>query len=103
MLGLGLLDGVKIASGVALGAVMSFGPIYFYGKSIGRHEASVYALEVSVKILRKKGEIDAQVSSSDAASLCADYGLPNDEQAECMRRIREASSNTGNVSDHPPE
>ncbi|WP_018209633.1 hypothetical protein [Sinorhizobium medicae] len=54
------------------------------GKAAGRDEAAV-SLENSVKILRTEGEIDA-------ATLCADYGLPDDEQAECMRRVRSVSA-----------
>lgn len=41
---------------------------------------AVEALESSVKILREKGEIDAQVSSADATDLCGSYGLPVDEE-----------------------
>ncbi|WP_164852541.1 hypothetical protein [Sinorhizobium meliloti] len=100
---LGLLDWAKIGSGLALGAFIASGPVYLYGKATGRQQAAVAALESSVKILRKKGEIDAQVSSSDAASLCAYYGLPDDEQAECMRRVRSASAEVGDNRLHPPE
>ncbi|WP_017263297.1 hypothetical protein [Sinorhizobium meliloti] len=82
-----LLDWAKIAAGAAMGAALIVAPAYFKGKAAGRGEAAVSALETSVKTLRKKGEINAQVSSSDAASLWAYYGLPDDEQAECMRRF----------------
>lgn len=99
----GLLDWAKIGAGAAVGAALMVAPAYFKGKVAGRGEAAVAALETSVKILRKKGEIDAEVSKSDAASLCADYGLPDDEQAECMRRVRYASAEAGNDRLHSQE
>ncbi|WP_324280290.1 hypothetical protein VPK21_002151 (plasmid) [Sinorhizobium kummerowiae] len=98
-----LLDWAKIAAGAAMGAALIVAPAYFKGKAAGRGEAAVSALETSVKTLRKKGAIDAQVSSSDAASLCAYYGLPDDEQAECMRRVRSASAEAGDDRLHSPE
>ncbi|MDE3824682.1 hypothetical protein I7F13_21070 [Sinorhizobium meliloti] len=99
----GLLDWMKFAAGAAMGAALIVAPAYVKGKAAGREQAAISALETSVKILRKKGEIDAEVSSSDAASLCAHYGLPDDEQTECMRRVRSASSEAGNDRLHPPE
>ena len=99
----GLLDIPKLVAAMALGMVVAGVPAYFQGKAHQRQAMAVESLESSVKILRKKGEIDDQVSSSDAASLCADYGLPDGEQAECMRRVREASTNAGNVSVHSPD
>ncbi|WP_234826773.1 hypothetical protein [Sinorhizobium meliloti] len=61
----GLLDWAKIAAGAAMGAALIVAPAYFKGKAAGRGEAAVSALETSVKTLRKKGEIDAQVSRAD--------------------------------------
>ncbi|MBK3745861.1 hypothetical protein G3A39_42660 [Paraburkholderia aspalathi] len=66
--------------------------LYLTGKQDGRQRASITVLETSVKTLREKGQINAQVSISDAADLCSDYGLPVDEQTECVRRVREASA-----------
>jgi hypothetical protein len=100
---IGLFDWAKIGAGAAVGAALMLAPAYFKGKAAGRQEAAVAALESSVKILRKKGEIDVQVSSSDAAALCADYGLSDDEQAECMRRVRAASAEAGDDNLHPAE
>ena len=99
----GILDWAKLGAGAALGAALMVAPAYFTGKAAGRQEAAVSALETSVKILRKKGEIDVQVSTADAASLCADYGLSADDQAECMRRVRTASGGAGDDRLHPAE
>ncbi|WP_210214286.1 hypothetical protein [Sinorhizobium meliloti] len=100
---LGLLDWAKIGSALALGVLLASGPVYLYGKATGRQRAVAAALESSVKILRKKGEIDAQVSSADAADLCSAYGLPDDEERECVRRVRSASAETGNDGLHSSE
>jgi hypothetical protein len=88
----GLFDWVKIGAGVALGALVAAGPVYLYGTAKGRQQAAVAALEVSVKVLRERNEIDGEVSSSDAAALCRDLGLLADDEAECVRRIREAAA-----------
>lgn len=96
----GFLDWTKIGAGAAVGAALLIAPAYFKGKAAGRDEAAV-SLETSVKILRTEGETDAEVSRS--ATLCADYGLPDDEQAECMRRVRSVSAEAGNDRLHPSE
>jgi hypothetical protein len=64
--------------------------VYLYGKHEGRQQAAVAALQASVNVLRERNQIDDTISASDAASLCADFGLPDDEAAECVRRLAEA-------------
>jgi hypothetical protein len=54
--------------------------------------AATAALETAVKRFAEKGKINGQVSSLDAAALCNDFGLPDSDKADCMRRVREASS-----------
>lgn len=93
----GFLDWAKIGGGVAIGAALAFGPVYFYGKSIGRQDAAVEALEKSVTDLRKRNTIDEVISNSDATVLCGDLGLPKDDERECVRRLEEASAKPGNV------
>lgn len=92
MFGLGLFDAVKIAAGAALGALVVSGPLYLYGKAQGRQQAAVAALEVSVKTLRARNQIDDEISAADAARLCSDFGLSDDDAAECVRRLRQAAS-----------
>lgn len=89
---IGPLSYIQIGVGVVLGGVIAFAPVYFYGKADGRQQAAVSALETSVKVLRKRNEIDETVSTADAAALCSEYGLSVDDQAECVRRIRETNS-----------
>jgi hypothetical protein len=75
----------------AAGAAAIWG-VFLYGKHEGRQAAAVDALATSVAQLRKRNDIDGQVSASDAAYLCHDFGLPDDEIDECMRRVQAASS-----------
>jgi hypothetical protein len=91
------------ALGAAVVAVAVFSGAFLYGKSVGRQGAAVEALERSVEVLRERNEINDQVSASDAADLCGDYGLSDDDERECVRRIREASAEPGNVGDDPSE
>ncbi|WP_237221929.1 hypothetical protein [Sinorhizobium meliloti] len=100
---LALVELPKFVAAIALGMSVA-GPIaYFQGKAHQRQAMAVEALESSVKILREKGDIDVEVSSSSASDLCGSYGLQNDEERECMRRVRSASSETRDDGLHPAE
>jgi len=81
----------KALGALVLGALIISG-VFTYGKSVGRQGAAVEALERSVEVLRERKEINETVSASDAAALCGDYGLSDEDQRECVRRIREASA-----------
>jgi hypothetical protein len=99
----GLFDWLKIGAGAALGAVVAAGPVYLSGKAEGRQQAAVAALEASMKVLRERNEIDDKVSAADATALCADLGLSVDDEAECVRRLREADAEPRNVGSHPSQ
>jgi len=86
-----LLKYWQIGAGAVLGALIASAPVYLYGKHEGRQQAAVSALETSVQVLRKRNEINETVSSSDAAALCGDFGLSDDDKAECMRRVLETN------------
>jgi hypothetical protein len=88
----GLLDWLKIGAGAALGALVASGPIYLLGTHNGRQQAAVSALESSVKALHQRDKIDDEISAADAAHLCGDLGLSNDETAECVRRLGAAKN-----------
>jgi hypothetical protein len=83
---------LKWAAAGLVGASLLLWASYAIGKHEGRQAAAVAALEASVKQLRKRNDIDGQVSASDAAYLCHDFGLPDDQIDECMRRVQAASS-----------
>lgn len=73
---------VCIALGTAAGT--------WHGKSLGKAEAAAEAAANTVRVLRERGKIDEKVSASDAAALCGDFGLSDDEQKQCMLRIQSA-------------
>lgn len=85
-------DWLKFAAVALLGAAIAFYPIRWLGQSEGKQMAATAALETAVKRFAEKGKINGQVSSLDAAALCNDFGLPDSDKADCMRRVREASS-----------
>ncbi len=96
----GLLDYLKIGAGVIVGAVAAGFIAHSVGVSDGKKQASVDALTAAVKHYQEKGVIKDEVDVADAAALCADYGLPDDELPECVRRVREATAKSGNVREH---
>jgi hypothetical protein len=87
-----LPEWLNIGAGVALGAMLATYPAILVGRHEGRQQAATEALESAVKRFAQKGKINGQVSSLDAAALCADFGLPDSDKADCMRRVREAST-----------
>ena len=87
-----MFNWLQIAAGAALGAIVAAGPLYMLGRGDGRQAAAVAALEQSVRTLRERNDIDDKVSAADAAALCGDLGLSDDDEAECVRRLREADS-----------
>lgn len=85
-------DFIKLPAALVLGAALAFYPAKWIGQSEGKQAAATAALETAVKRFAEKGKINGQVSSLDAAALCNDFGLPDNDKADCMRRVREASS-----------
>jgi len=82
-----LLKYWQIGAGAVLGVLIATARVYLYGKHEGRQQAAVSALETSVQVLRKRNEINETVSSSGATALCGDFGLSDDDKAECVRRV----------------
>lgn len=78
------------------GAIMCAGlitfPVFYYGKVTGNRQAQTEMIAKSVKVLRERGNINEAVSNDDAVKLCADFGLLDSEQIECVRRIRETQT-----------
>jgi hypothetical protein len=85
-------DFIKLPAILLLGVAIAFYPVRWLGRSEGKQMAATDALESAVKRFAEKGKINGQVSSLDAAALCNDFGLPDSDKADCMRRIREASA-----------
>jgi hypothetical protein len=89
--------------GIILGVALSFYPARWLGQSEGKQMAAAAALSKSVQVLRERNTINAEVSSSDAAALCHDLGLLDDEQAECVRRLAETPVERPDSGLHNPE
>ena len=87
----GLLDWLKIGSGAVAGAVLAFGPVYFYGKSVGQAEVVSELKDDRIDVLKDGKKIDEEVFNSDDAALCSLLGgceLPDDGKADgTVRRI----------------
>ena len=99
----GLLDYLKIGGGVIVGALVAGFIAHSVGVSDGKKQASSAALAATVKYYQDKGVIKDEVDAADAAALCADYGLPDDELPKCVRGVREATAQSGNERLHPDE
>lgn len=90
-------DVIKLPVAIALGAMLAFYPVRWLGQSEGKQMAATAALSKSVQVLRERNAIDDEVSTSDAAALCADLGLPDDQQAECVRRVHSPDAEPADV------
>ncbi|MEZ2220780.1 hypothetical protein [Rhizobium sp. RCC_161_2] len=97
----GILDYLKIGAGFALGAVLVFYPARWIGQGEGKQIAATAALSKSVTLLRERNVVNEQVSTADAAALCADFGLSDDDTAECVRRLAEAPAKPSDVGNDP--
>lgn len=101
MFGFGILDYAKIIGGCVVGAALVFYPARWIGRGEGKQMAATAALSKSVTLLRDRNVTNDQVSSADAASLCADFGLSDSDTAECVRRLAETNPQPGNVGNDP--
>jgi hypothetical protein len=97
----GVLDYLKIGTGLVIGATLVFYPARWIGQGEGKQMAATAAVSKSVKLLRERNVVNDQISTADATSLCADYGLSDDEQAECVRRLQPTNSKPDNVGNDP--
>lgn len=94
-------DIIKLPAAIVIGAVLTFYPAKWLGQSEGKQMAATAALSKSVQVLRERNTIDDEVSTSDAAALCADLGLPDDQQAECVRRVLSPDPQPADIGSHP--
>jgi hypothetical protein len=87
-----LPDWIKLPSAAALGALVVSPGVFLYGKHEGRQAAAVAAIGNSVRVLRERDRTDEAISSSQLAGLCQFFGLSDDDQRECLRRLEEANA-----------
>lgn len=95
-----MFDIMKMAAAAVAGAAVIAAPAYVLGRADGKREAAISTLEKSITVLRERGEIDAEISSSTAGSLCAHYGLSDDDTRECVRRLETSNHDAGNSAVH---
>ena len=98
-----ILSPLGKALGAAVVAVGVVSGAFLYGKSVGRQETAVAALERSVEVLRERNQTDDEVSASDAADLCGSMGLSEQDRLECVRRLVEADAKPRDVGDNPQD
>jgi len=97
-------DVIKLPAAAVVGAGLMFFPAKWIGQSEGKQMAATASLVKSVEVLRERSAIDAQVSSSDATAMCADFFMPDSEEhRECLRRLEEAAGDAGNSGVSHPE
>ena len=96
-------DVIKLPAAAVLGAGLMFFPAKWIGQSEGKQMAATASLVKSVEVLRERNTIDEDVTSSDAAALCGSYGLSDDEAAECVRRVEQASAEPGDNGNDPAQ
>lgn len=83
---------MKIYGLILLVLVLVGGGLYHLGRRDALASYNYAAAISSVKTLREKGAINAQVSHSAADALCRDYGLPDKDISKCVLGVREASA-----------
>ena len=93
---IGLFDALKIGAGIIIGAALIVAPAYLKGKGAAEAEAKTAALEKTIEIIQSREITNAEITDSDAAALCAHFGLRDDDATECMRRVGQAHSDAGN-------
>jgi hypothetical protein len=78
-----MLSWLNIGIGATLGALLAFGPAFFYGKSVGKADLVVSLQEDRAKIVKDGKQIDESVYSADDSSLCVLLGgcLSNDAES----------------------
>lgn len=103
MFSFGILDYVKIIAGLVIGAALVFYPARWIGQSEGKQMAATAALSKSVTVLRERNVVNDQVSTADASELCNDFGLSDDDKAECVRRLQPVNTKPDNVGNDPQD
>lgn len=75
--------------GAAVIAIAAVSGVYLYGKSAGRQETAVEALEKQVEAYKDRNDENDAVEALDPVGLCIDLGgVPDDCRAE-LRRVGE--------------
>ena len=93
---IGLLDGLKLAGGALLGGVVVYSYVQAFSLPAARmDERNVVAAEAlvrTIETLKSREKTDVEISAGDASALCEHFGLQDDDRAECLRRLAEATA-----------
>lgn len=65
-----MLQWLNIGIGAIVGGLLMFGPIYFYGKSVGKADLVTQLQEDRARIIKDGKQVDERVYTSDDSSLC---------------------------------
>ena len=84
---LALLKFWQIGVGAALGAMLAFGPVYFYGKHAERADAKMATAIETAKSFKERAEINDKIETLDAIALCLELGGLPDECTVELRRV----------------
>lgn len=93
---IGFFDALKVGTGAIVAAALVYPLAHHLGQSEGRRQVATAALEKTVELLQSRERTNAEISSSDAAALCAHLGLQDDDRRECVRRLAAAQADARN-------
>ncbi len=69
-----MLNWLNLAVGALAGVLLMFGPVYFYGKSVGKADLVTQLQEDRAEIVKDGKQVDENVYSADDAMLCSLLG-----------------------------
>ena len=78
---IGLIDGLKIGAGAALGAVLAYGPAYVHGKSIAKSQIEAEAAKEALARIQTLEKNNAAFKGLSNRDKCLEFmrfsGLPD--------------------------
>lgn len=79
-----MINWLNLGVGALVGAALSFGPVFFYGKSVGKADLVAQLQEDRAKIVKDGKQVDEKAYSSDDAGLCILLGgcLSNEAKSD---------------------
>lgn len=86
-----LTSKIYVIIGVVAGAVLAALPTYYYGISVGKHQAKLEQMQANVDAYFKREGIDNEVDRLDRYTICIQLGGVQDF-CEQLRRMEEATT-----------
>lgn len=69
-----MISWLNLGVGAIVGAALAFGPVFFYGKSVGKTDLVTQLQEDRARIVKDGKQVDEKAYSSDDAGLCSLLG-----------------------------